>query len=186
MAIFYSDNPTLSLATAIYVNAALTIKAPDGYYSDQTISRRQLGGILQPAEACANCVNPDESTLIFTSYDGGFGSVFYFNLSDPITSDITIENATIDAFDSTDCSLFSPPTATDFLASPVLLASGTTSANGAGGGINCGFTGVVRYKRTNSLTINGTSVSNGSVINIGGVLVTIVIDSTTCETLTCI
>jgi hypothetical protein len=187
MAVFYSDNPTLSLATAIYTDAALTTKAADGYYSDQTISRRQDGGFLLAAEACANCsANPATSTLTFSAYDGGTypGAKFYFMLSNPlVTNDITIENAQIDAFDSTDCLSFT--TATDFLAAPLVLLAGTNNANGLGGGLDCALTGVVRYKRFNSLTVNGTSVFNGSIIDIGGCLVTIVINSTTCETLSC-
>ena len=55
---YYSDSPLLSTATSIYQDVNLTIYAPDGYYSDQTISRYQQTGILLPAEACANCDTP--------------------------------------------------------------------------------------------------------------------------------
>ena len=52
---YYSDSPLLSLATAIYQDADLTILAPDAYYSDQVITRRQLIGVLQAPVTCASC-----------------------------------------------------------------------------------------------------------------------------------
>jgi len=52
---YYSDSPLLSLATAIYQDADLTILAPDAYYSDQVITRRQLLGVLQAPVTCASC-----------------------------------------------------------------------------------------------------------------------------------
>ena len=56
---YYSNSPLLSLATAIYQDAALTIYAPDAYYSNQVITRRQVtsGGIttLQAPVTCVSC-----------------------------------------------------------------------------------------------------------------------------------
>ena len=52
---YYSDSPLLSLSTAIYQDAALTILAPDAYYSDQVISRRQLSGVLGAPVTCVSC-----------------------------------------------------------------------------------------------------------------------------------
>jgi len=187
MAIFYSDNPTLSLATAIYTDAALTIKAPDGYYSDQTISRRQDGGILLAAEACANCsANPATSTLTFESYNAGLGSLskFYFFLTNPLVTDaIVIEGAQVSAYTSTNCSTIEA--ASDFLPVAITIPAGVNNGNGSGSGMACESTGLVSYKKFNSITVNGTSVFNGSVIDIGGCLVTIVIN-TACESLECV
>lgn len=52
---FYLDAPSLSTATVIYSNAALTTVAPNGYYSDGSISRQQLGGVLLPPVTCPSC-----------------------------------------------------------------------------------------------------------------------------------
>ena len=79
MATYYSDNPTLSLATKIYTNAALTALAPDGYYSDQTISRRQITvnniTTLEAPLACANCIS--NVVTISYSYGGTFPTTYY-------------------------------------------------------------------------------------------------------------
>jgi len=43
---FYLNAPTLSDATAVFIDAATLILAPDGYYSDGAIVRQQISGIL--------------------------------------------------------------------------------------------------------------------------------------------
>lgn len=70
---YYSDSSSLSTSTSIYQDANLTIYAPDGYYSDQTISRYQSLGILQPAEACANCEGPVDTSRLDWSINGVAG-----------------------------------------------------------------------------------------------------------------
>ena len=57
-ATFYIDTASFSTATAVFTDRALQTKAPDGYYSDETIVRRQQNGILEPAVNCPNCNNP--------------------------------------------------------------------------------------------------------------------------------
>lgn len=56
---YYSNSPLLSLATAIYQDAALTLLAPDAYYSNQVITRRQVtvSGVttLQAPVTCESC-----------------------------------------------------------------------------------------------------------------------------------
>jgi len=44
--IFYLNAPTLSDATAVFIDAATLTFAPDGYYSDGSIVRQQTSGIL--------------------------------------------------------------------------------------------------------------------------------------------
>jgi hypothetical protein len=63
---YYLDAPSLSLATAVYTNAALSICAADGVYSDGTITRIQTSCVLGPAKFCPSCgedcgVNLNES-----------------------------------------------------------------------------------------------------------------------------
>ena len=62
--LYYLDAPSFSSATKVYTDAALTTVAPDGYYSDQSISRQQVGGVLLPQITCPSC---DSSYLV------GFG-----------------------------------------------------------------------------------------------------------------
>jgi len=60
---FYLDAPSLSTATVIYSNAALTVVAPNGYYSDGSISRQQLAGVLLPPVTCPVCAVPCGGTI---------------------------------------------------------------------------------------------------------------------------
>ena len=57
-ATFYIDTASFSTATAVFSDASLTTKAADGYYSNQSIVRQQVNGILEPAETCTNCGSP--------------------------------------------------------------------------------------------------------------------------------
>lgn len=52
---YYLDAPSLALATGVYTNAALTICAADGVYSDGNITRIQTGCVLGPAKFCPSC-----------------------------------------------------------------------------------------------------------------------------------
>jgi hypothetical protein len=51
-ATYFLDAADLSLATAVYLDSNLSSRAPDGFYSDGTISREQSGGILLVEENC--------------------------------------------------------------------------------------------------------------------------------------
>ena len=53
--LYYLDAPSLGAAVTVYTDAELTTPAPDGYYSDSTISRQQISGVLQPQEICTGC-----------------------------------------------------------------------------------------------------------------------------------
>jgi len=57
----YLNAPTLSQATAVFYDAALTLCADDGYYSDGTVVRQQVGCVLLPAESCSDCGLPCSS-----------------------------------------------------------------------------------------------------------------------------
>lgn len=52
---YYLDAPTLAQATAVYTNAALTTCAPNGVYSDGSITRVQTSCVLGPAKFCPSC-----------------------------------------------------------------------------------------------------------------------------------
>ncbi len=64
---YYYNGSSFASATAIYTNSALTILAPDGYYSDAGIVRQQLSGVLLNASACVSCATPCGSGVSATS-----------------------------------------------------------------------------------------------------------------------
>ena len=187
-AIYYSDSSSLALASSIYLDANLTTLAPNGYYSDLSISRYQQDGVLLPSEGCTNCDNPQETTLTFTSYEGGVypKSKFTFFLSNILPIDtLTITSAGIDAYEELNCNSISS-SATDFMAEPAVIIAGGNTATAKGTGLNCSNPSapVSKYRRGSSFQVNGTTVNNGNTITIGGVPILIVINSS-CSDLTC-
>jgi len=52
---YFLDSASLSNATAVFLDNALTTCAPDGFYSDGIIVRRQYNCQLYPAELCSSC-----------------------------------------------------------------------------------------------------------------------------------
>jgi len=73
---FYLDAPSLSTATVVYSNAALTTVAANGFYSQGGIVREQVSGVLLPQQTCASCSIPCDE---ITSLDGDQG-VYYLNV----------------------------------------------------------------------------------------------------------
>ncbi len=55
MAIYYLDGTTLLNSQAVFSDQALSTCAPDGFYSDGTISREQISCVLQAAQNCGSC-----------------------------------------------------------------------------------------------------------------------------------
>jgi len=55
---FFLNGSTLLDSTAIYTNSALTICAPDGYYSDGVYIRELIDCVLQPSFPCPSCGFP--------------------------------------------------------------------------------------------------------------------------------
>ena len=67
---YYIDGTTLSTATAVYTDAALTTCAPDGFYSDGYVSREQVSCVLQTAQACPDCETGCGSSISATGGQG--------------------------------------------------------------------------------------------------------------------
>jgi hypothetical protein len=68
---YYIDGPSLATATAVYTNAALSICAADGVYSDGTITRIQTSCVLGSAKFCPSCGSDCSSD--FNGYEVGDG-----------------------------------------------------------------------------------------------------------------
>ena len=60
MANYFLDGTNLSDSTSVYTDAGLTTCAPDGFYSNGTIVREQVGCELLPAQICPTCPTPTE------------------------------------------------------------------------------------------------------------------------------
>jgi len=60
--IYYLDSVSLAGATSVYLDSQLTILAPDGYYSDGSITREQVAGLLLPMQRCISCATPCSPT----------------------------------------------------------------------------------------------------------------------------
>lgn len=67
---FYLNAPSLGSATAAFSNNDLTVCAPDGFYSDGTIVRQQVGCALLPQQTCPTCSVPCIDSLIIASGRG--------------------------------------------------------------------------------------------------------------------
>jgi hypothetical protein len=50
----YINSAIFSTATAVFEDESLTVKSPDGFYSDNTYYRRQQDGMLQDVVLCSN------------------------------------------------------------------------------------------------------------------------------------
>ena len=68
---YYLDGPTLAQATAVYADAALTICAADGVYSDGNITRIQTGCVLGAPKNCPSCGVNCDVNLNQTRTDSG-------------------------------------------------------------------------------------------------------------------
>lgn len=68
---FYLNGNSLLNATAVFTDAALTTTAPNNYYSDGTVVRRQVAGVLQAPEVCPTCnISCGGGTLAFSGTKG--------------------------------------------------------------------------------------------------------------------
>jgi len=77
---YYLNGPSLTSSTAVFTDSGLTTLAPDGFYSDGTIVRQQVGGILLPAAICESC---EPVCLEYTAIsEGDSGIVEYIDCFD--------------------------------------------------------------------------------------------------------
>lgn len=67
---FYINGPSLSSATAVFDDAALTTCSPDGYYSDGIVTRQQVGCVLLPEQICDACCSDPCSGWTITALLG--------------------------------------------------------------------------------------------------------------------
>jgi len=70
---YYINAPSLATATAVFINAELTICASNGFYSDGSISREQVGCVLLPQQTCPSCVSYNCISGVCTDPGNGTG-----------------------------------------------------------------------------------------------------------------
>lgn len=64
MAIYYLNGATLSGSTAVFLDSGFVNCAPDGFYSDGSIVREQVGCVLLPPVQCPSCALPCNNQVI--------------------------------------------------------------------------------------------------------------------------
>jgi hypothetical protein len=74
---YYLNAPSLGSATAVFTNAALTVCAPNGFYSDGIISRQQVDCVLLPQQTCPSCSIPCGGTITANGNQG----IYYLNVN---------------------------------------------------------------------------------------------------------
>jgi len=96
---YYLNGPDLQSSTAVFLDAALSICAPDGYYSDGTITRKQISCVLSTGSTCQSCCKDTCSLWNFKSIIGAFtvsytecstGNVVEFTYSDTTDEEVCI------------------------------------------------------------------------------------------------
>jgi hypothetical protein len=176
MTIFYSGKPTLAASTALYTDPALTILAPNGYYSVDDISRYQYAGVLQTQATCSPCIDLPYTVLSLIEYSVGISnSIFSFKLSNALPFDIDVKNAVVDIYPTiSDCNLLNTPAYQDTCVSKLILAStsGVQTENGSTPPL-CTAVQNYYYKMNNpiNITVGGTTynnLSNGDILTVGG------------------
>lgn len=60
---YYLNAPSLGSATAIFTDDALSICAPNGFYSNGSIVREQVDCVLLPQQTCPACATPCGETI---------------------------------------------------------------------------------------------------------------------------
>jgi hypothetical protein len=119
--------------------------------------------------------DPPTANLTFTSYAAGS---FTFTLSPVIYSTaINISSINVQGYSNTGCT--GSFVQSDSNVGLLIIPPGISVNNQDGQ--NPMTSPVIRYKKLDSISVNGTTRLNGQTITIGGTTVTVVIDTTTCN-----
>jgi len=167
-----SITPTISVTPTITVTPSVTPSNP------------KISATPTPTPSPTKLIS--NVTLTFTNYSAG---QFTFTLSSRLNFALYLKNIFVDGYNTSTCARSS--VTTDSIGN-VTIPAGTTTVTTYGGNPGINFTtfspSPLRYKKSNSMyvtqnsnTQGGSILSNGSVINLNGINITIVIDSTTCN-----
>jgi hypothetical protein len=92
---YYIDTNDFATATAVWTDAGLTTKAPDGYYSFGGDYRQQDEGLLL---AIAECPTVGSCTLYNAQCDIGTGSAFYTDCTTGLPASVELAEGQQDDF----------------------------------------------------------------------------------------
>ncbi len=67
---YYLNAPSLGSATAVFTDAALSVCAAEGFYSDCVIVREQVHCVLLPQQTCPACATPCGTTINASGQQG--------------------------------------------------------------------------------------------------------------------
>ena len=176
--------PTYSVAEtsnySIVASLPFTFIQPDNVINDATWSLEvyQNGALISSDTQYFTAGDPATSTLYIDAIQAG---VFYAHLSDAIPStDVNITDITANGSRSTTNCTYNEYSIS--LNSPDILSIAAGHINGSRAATSIDFgCYITSWKYDPAITVNGTSVVNGSTITIGGTIVTIVL-STICNT----
>jgi len=90
---YYINGVDLQSSTAVFLDAALSICAPDGYYSDGSIVRKQISCVLASNTSCPNCCNDTCSLWNFKTILGSF-TVSYIDCTTGEPTEVTYPDPT--------------------------------------------------------------------------------------------
>ena len=76
---YYLNGVNLESSTAVFLDAAMSMCAPDGYYSDGTIVRRQINCVLYSEQKCPDCCQEPCSLWNFKGLGVSGFEVTYFD-----------------------------------------------------------------------------------------------------------
>lgn len=169
--ILYSDpsltTPVTGSSYAVFNNVIYNVNSSTG----QVISSTGL-----------SCVSSATLTIDYIKDVSADTGSWHFNLNNPLPFNLNIDNGLVTGYTGVPCNFTSGET--DIITpAPFVFMAGHTSGTLTVGGISClNSPGVIIQ---NDVTVNGSHVSNGSVIVISGVSITIVIQKVTCTHFPC-
>lgn len=74
--LYYLNSSSFTSATAVFTDPALTVPAPDGWFSFGGVVRQQIGGVLQAVVPCPSCFIECDNQLAQSGDDGIYNVTF--------------------------------------------------------------------------------------------------------------
>jgi hypothetical protein len=170
----FNISGTTEAGTTYLLASGVTKSQLSTGHSVNTVYETLTGGTINSTGTCTTSRNwyvvSPVSTLSYTMT----GPTYYFYLSNPLASDITINMATVGLHNTTDCNTVNDDANLD---SPVTISAGTTSAQQTTTGNS--FFGVTYIKPYNQITLTtyGSKVDGGT-FTVGPTVVTVDLDPT--------
>ena len=154
---FFIDASTLTNATAIYTDSGLNVLAPDGYYSDGSVSRQLLNGKLGASVACAACTGPPGGSTIYNVIQNINNTI----IGDPL--DYTLSGTGVDVNNPggsvTQSGTINTPYSFEILATPI---SGKQFSSSSPFGATNPFGNIGNVDKTVTNTLTGTLINIGT------------------------